>query len=246
MRFDNQILAASINLRRCLKEHDWASPLVDDNKDGEGVLISTRRKFEERLLRGITVQTFTKTKVIAWRNKTVDRYNKMIREALGFKSKFVIGDVLLLGGPVEINGRIEGNTDDEGVVLAVEKSRVNISGRNIPVYVLLLDMGDVRIKVQVVKEGAAELDELLNKKAERAKLASGSSRRKMWKEFWDIKKQFHNVRYGYALTAHRAQGSTYDRAFVDQEDILYNSNKREAFRCLYVACTRPTTCLYSF
>ena len=67
---------------------------------------------------------------------------------------------------------------------------------------------------------------------------------RLWKNFWELKELFHDVKYAYAITAHRAQGSTYHTVFVDYVDILYNRNRKEAFQCLYVACSRPTTRLY--
>ena len=62
--------------------------------------------------------------------------------------------------------------------------------------------------------------------------------------FWEFKEAFHKLRHAYAITAHRSQGSTYDTAFVDWRDILLNRNRGEAFRCLYVACTRPKRRLF--
>ena len=63
---------------------------------------------------------------------------------------------------------------------------------------------------------------------------------KLWKKFWALKELFHEIKYAYAITAHRSQGSTYEQVFVDYQDILYNRNRKEAFQCLYVACSRPT------
>ena len=67
---------------------------------------------------------------------------------------------------------------------------------------------------------------------------------KLWKKFWEHKDLFHDLKYAYALTVHRAQGSTYENVWVDYTDILMNRNRKEAFQCLYVACSRPTTRLY--
>ncbi|MCL5460309.1 hypothetical protein M3M33_16855, partial [Loigolactobacillus coryniformis] len=33
---------------------------------------------------------------------------------------------------------------------------------------------------------------------------------KLWKKFWELKELFHDIRYAYAITAHRSQGSTYE------------------------------------
>ena len=75
-------------------------------------------------------------------------------------------------------------------------------------------------------------------KTERLAQEAKADKRK-WRHFWDLKDAFHSLRHAYAITAHRAQGSTYEHAYVDWRDILLNRNRQEAYRCLYVACTRP-------
>jgi len=90
-----------------------------------------------------------------------------------------------------------------------------------------------------VDEGKLSL--LLNSRAALASTLTGKARKKAWSSFWELKNTFQSVRYAYALTAHRAQGSTYDNVFVDMADITANKDKREAYRALYVACTRART-----
>lgn len=58
-----------------------------------------------------------------------------------------------------------------------------------------------------------------------------------------------DIDYGFAITAHRSQGSTYDTVLVDVNDIVYDSsgNPRadgEIQRRLYVACSRCRNKLY--
>lgn len=67
---------------------------------------------------------------------------------------------------------------------------------------------------------------------------------RLWPGFWTFLETFHSVRHGYAITAHRSQGSTYEQAFVNSSDIFCNQNRSEAFRCLYVAATRPKKRLF--
>jgi hypothetical protein len=62
--------------------------------------------------------------------------------------------------------------------------------------------------------------------------------RKLWPKYWGFKDSFHLARHGYAMTTHRAQGSTYETVFVDYRDILVNRNRSEALQCLYVAFSR--------
>ena len=45
--------------------------------------------------------------------------------------------------------------------------------------------------------------------------------------------------YGYAVTCHKVQGSTYNQVFVLAKDICLNKNYKERNQMLYVALTRP-------
>lgn len=66
------------------------------------------------------------------------------------------------------------------------------------------------------------------------------------REFWgfyyeQLIDKFADVTYGYSMTVHKSQGSTYGRVFVDMEDIIKrNPKERESFQCLYTAITRAS------
>ena len=47
--------------------------------------------------------------------------------------------------------------------------------------------------------------------------------------------------YGYAITGHKSQGSTYSHVFVMENDINENWVLKERNQIKYVALTRPTT-----
>jgi superfamily I DNA/RNA helicase len=65
--------------------------------------------------------------------------------------------------------------------------------------------------------------------------------------FWDFYYQqmrdvFADVAYGYAMTVHKSQGSTYQRVFIDMKDIIQrNPKERESYQCLYTAITRASS-----
>ena len=80
---------------------------------------------------------------------------------------------------------------------------------------------------------------VFNRQCEELAQRAKTENKRLWGAFWALKEAFHGVRHGYAITAHKSQGSTYDSAFVDFRDMLINRNVVEARRCLYVACTRP-------
>jgi len=51
---------------------------------------------------------------------------------------------------------------------------------------------------------------------------------------------YADLRPRYALTAHKAQGSTYDAVVIDWQDMQKNSDVQMLCRLLYVAVTRPS------
>jgi exodeoxyribonuclease-5 len=246
MRFDNQILALSERLRACIKARDWNSPLRSDHSELEGVWkYKNEEQFERSILLSIkTSEDCLQNKVMAWRNDTVKYYNKVIRRHLGFKEDYCVGDIILLAEPIEEDGTLLAHTDDEFIITGIDKSQITVDQENIPVWTIQAQ-GDKNYVLNV-PEDVSVLDRILSQKAIFAKNQRDPFRKAAWKNFWETKALFNKIRYGYALTAHRAQGSTYTNCWIDQRDVLSNPNKREAFSCLYVISTRPTTTLHTY
>jgi hypothetical protein len=63
----------------------------------------------------------------------------------------------------------------------------------------------------------------------------------LWKN-WNNRfiSQFANTNISFAVTTHRAQGSTFYDVFLDANDIFLNNNDDEAKRCLYTAVSRTS------
>lgn len=255
MRFDNQLLTVATKIRDYLVEERYISPIKDDN-DGigsnKGVFLLKNRKVYTSYIDTLTQpDMFADIKVIAWRNKTVNAYNERIRSNFGFTRPYEVGDILMIAEPVEEAGHIVASIDDEYIVSEVLDSSISVwmddgSKPSVDVWILQLqDAEGSKLCLNIAKE-QFEVDRLLSIKADLAHNAKPNMKRKFWLDFWSAKRQFHKVRYGYAITAHRAQGSTYLEVFVDQQDIMQNSNKREAMRALYVASTRASKCLFTY
>ena len=59
-----------------------------------------------------------------------------------------------------------------------------------------------------------------------------------------VKEKYANLQYGYAITSHKAQGSTYTNVYVMEDNIMGQSNGgsiKSKNQSLYVAVSRPTT-----
>lgn len=99
-----------------------------------------------------------------------------------------------------------------------------------------------------------------------AKKASKAIRGSAWKKYYSFKESVllatnignstgnilvsRDLDYGFSVTSHKSQGSTYDISLVDVNDIVYNKygqpygNAEEINRRLYVACSRAKNKLY--
>lgn len=201
-------------------------------------------------------------KVIAWRNKTVDYVNTVVRSILFGEDAgpFVVGEKLIASKPIfeKTVGKwgpywvIQFNTSEE-----MEVTGVHITTRNhsegefrltVKVYNLKVraynptDRRWYTATIDVVHEDSVpEMNSLLTaakNKAIRTKKPAD------WAVYYDIMKWSANVAYNYAITAHKAQGSTYTNVLLMEEDLDFNPRVVERNRIKYTAYSRPTDKLF--
>lgn len=260
LRFDSELLDLSIQIRQAVKlqDHDFnvAHALAErpggDIKSEQIVIVETKDEFEDRIRELKSPKDFLDRKILAWRNKTVAKYNKMVRSHFGFAKEFYVGEILSNLEPVrDSDGSIVCSVDTELEIIEVEfdctrtirfsRAVAGLPGEyTIPCTRLRVTshsdfIGD--IYVVETKEGG-KFNRALNEVAAVASAASGYTRSTAWKNFWRLKGEFTPVRHSYCSTVHKIQGSTLKEVFVDQGDILANPDTETALRCLYVACTR--------
>jgi hypothetical protein len=64
---------------------------------------------------------------------------------------------------------------------------------------------------------------------------------RIWKDWQaQVIDRFAQLNYGYAITVHKSQGSTFMNVFIDIMDIFENHNQPERLKCLYTAITRSS------
>lgn len=243
MRQDNQILAMSIHLREMVEKPFGKLRLDSDNDGEEGIWSCPGGQLDLAILNHKDSFTKGESKAIAWRNVEVDRLNQLVRKELfaePVKYPWQPGDRITLLEPAKsLEGEIIGTTDEEGAVeradLAAHPSHADLECWRV---VMRTDF-NAAITLWVPTQVTAAKIEI-----RAGRMAAEARATRNWKDFWAFKDSFHKVRHAYATTAHRAQGSTYLRAFVSWRDILKNGNRGEAMRCLYVAASRPKKELY--
>lgn len=247
MRHDNQILSLVTNIRNVIGSPAPSIKINSDNDGQEGVWKISKVEFKKQIFAAAARGEFADgrtTKIISWRNVIVDEYNQIARSAIfGAEAQpgfYLVGDRVVAAGPCERGDEVLLTTDDEAIVEGVMECKHPLE----PKYHALelkCRTEDNRVVRLLVCHPVSKKDfdndcQLL------AHEAQGNPR--LWERFWEHKEIFHDIRFAYALTAHRSQGSTYTNAYVDYQDILYNRNREEAFKCLYVACSRARKKLF--
>lgn len=241
MRHDNQILTLATTIRGKIGHPAPSIKFASDNDLNGGVYHVSGSVFLQEILEVAVNGDFfqpNKVKVIAWKNATVEMLNLMVRDKLfPGADKWVVGDRIIVLEPIKeaLSGETLATTDDEGTLDRVEITQHPIFPE-FKVYYLSSRLDDNRVLRAFVLHPDSSMEYELHLQA---LIREAKADRRRWPRYWNFRESFAQIRHGYAITAHRSQGSTYEKVFVDTKDILSNRNRTEAFKCLYVACTRP-------
>ena len=264
---DNPIIDTSVIIRNNLED-----PYINTgresllNPNGEGIEFlnlnsgSTRDNFTDILSKYFNSDRFKDdseySKIIAWRNKTVETMNNLVRkviygdESLG--SKILVGEKLIANNPIIEMNQILFNTNDEFTVedFKVKNEKVKVEGEEaiLKYYeagVSFLDDEDKKVVyyIDILHEDSESYFNVLGNKLKKIAIEK-RGKEKSWIKYYDFIRRFADVSYAYAITAHKSQGSTYETAFVLEDDIDVNINVVERNRIKYTAYTRSSKKLY--
>lgn len=201
----------------------------------------TKPEWFQAILENIELIKSSEAKIIAWRNVTVGTYNQFVRNHI-FGPAEARAEFWLPGDKIVSTSMLKDldddtfmRTDEEAEIEAIEIGH-HPRHREFEIFNLLVKHESGRkYTLRVLTEtGQFHLSNRLNELSMEAK----GGKKYKWREFWQLKEDFHEIKHSYAITSHRSQGSSYLKTFIDLQDIMLNRNRPEAFRSLYVACTR--------
>ena len=208
-------------------------------------------------------------KLIAWRNVTVMQSNQIIRDQLFGRNADIleVNDVLMAYRSVKGKHQYLNIIDNSGDyrVMKVSKRCKNHFGLDGYEVNLREPLGTGEFRFQDVfiidhtnhdnLHDYAEMHDLLKTIAKQNK--------KKWKDYYVFRREsllmktiedyrqggsreygekiIKDLDYGYAITGHKSQGSTYTNIFLLEDDMDINPIIRERNQIKYVALTRPTT-----
>jgi exodeoxyribonuclease-5 len=264
---DNPIIDTSVLIRTDL-ENPYVETGVESNLNdrGEGIEFlnlnssTIRESFNDILSSYFNSEEFKEdpeySKIIAWRNKTVEKMNQLVRKVIygdeSIGSKILLGEKLIANNPIIEMGQILFNTNDEFTVdkfeIKTEKVRVADEEGSLKYYetgVTFLNDEDKKVTyfIDILHEDSESYFFVLANKLKKIAIEK-RGKEKSWIKYYDFIRRFADVSYAYSITAHKSQGSTYTTAFVLEDDIDVNPNVIERNRIKYTAYTRSSKKLY--
>lgn len=260
---ENPIIQKSIQIRENKEKVRSFEDRNSQVKDGEGVQFMEQAHLSTLLHDLFVNDEFDAdpdyAKVIAWTNIVVNRYNDMIRKMrYGDESvhRLVVGEMLIADQPIKdgASNAILFNTNDEMEVLELVTEKEVINGGTEDELILeyyaatVRDLETSKVRqIRVIHESSMELyEQIIGLLRDTAKAYPKTSwkAKEAWRDFYGFIEMWAQIKYNYAITAHKSQGSTYQNAVVMEGDINKNPKLRERNRIKYTACTRPKKILY--
>ena len=220
--------------------------LLFSNSEAE-VLNSVIKSVKNAVEKGLT----NHVKIVTYHVNEKTELNKKIHEALfGKDSDYSKGDMLILNSPYDlpdVNATMENSSEIQ--IKSIQDEDTDEYG----VHTLYLETNGTAYTrtgneqkdcvIQVVSRNDIGLyNQKLQELASRAKRQTNRALKKQaWGDFWEYKGRYADVDFGYAITAHKSQGSTYDIVVVDEKDIMGTSatSNQEKSELIYTALTRP-------
>lgn len=191
--------------------------------DSPYITVLDPQSFEEAIKKEFTREDwrYTDSKVLAWTNKAVINYNRMIGELVTGTPHLEIGDYAVSNKAVILGGGKGLKTDE----------LVQITHMEEPTEIYGCPGRWVTVNHSLNLFFPSSLDE--KKEAfNRAKKSND------WNTQRIIDQEWVDLRHAFAQTVNKSQGSTYDRVYIDLKDIMSCHIGEQCARMLYVAISR--------
>lgn len=245
----------------------------------KGYMVCNTEEFNRAVITNFNDEEFTKnvdlTKVVSYTNVSVNAWNNVIRSNIikdSDKSVLTKHDLIISYTTIvdTFNDPIIKNSEEYIINDIVNYTHPKYGMKGFMVKFQAIHGGKITQPIFVVDHSDSYSIQLYvklsNSMVEAAKKAPATTRATRWKEYFNFKEQHllltnvinnmgqilysRDLDYGFALTSHKSQGSTFNVALVDINNICFDKygtpypDIEEMNRRLYVACSRAKDKLY--
>jgi len=215
----NPIVDLSTKFRETVKSGEFFSFTPDNHHI---VYLPNRGEFEQAIENEFLRPNwnYNDSKILAWRNATCVSYNRTINDFKRGNPAFQVGDYAVCNSFYS-QGKVSIKTDELVLITAISPAEVvhGIKGRYYTLDCFITafcpdNFADARKRhAQALKDGDYHIAEMIDT-------------------------TWIDLRAVYACTINKAQGSTYDRVFIDLDDLKGCRNGEQLARLLYVGVSR--------
>lgn len=250
-----------------------------DTNNIQGYKVCNATEFGNIVYTNFSDEQLTKNvdfcKVVGFTNLCVSSWNKYIRNSIienADRSVITNNDLLISYTTIvnQFNEAVIKNSEEYILKDVVNYTHPKYNLKGFMVRFIGIHGGQVTSPLFIIdhsdKFTIQMYVKLSNQMIENAKRASVKLKPQAWRDYYVFKESClllipivdsrgnilfnRGLDYGFALTAHKSQGSTFDTTFVDVNDIVYDKHGRlyadieQTNRRLYVACSRCKNKLY--
>jgi len=220
----NPIIALATQFRNTVNTGIW-TPFTPD---GKHIIHLSDADFETEILKEFSRKDwrYRDSKILAWRNETVIRYNHALNSHLTGTPEFGVGDYVVCNKHVQA-GKFGIKTDQMVYITTIE---ADCEYQGVPGNWVTVDYVNRCFQPKT-----------LALKNERIKLAKSQDDYRLLQEIED---RWIDLRAAFAQTVNKSQGSTYTKVFIDLDDISRCTNGDTIARLMYVGTSRASYQVY--
>ena len=193
--------------------------------DGVSIKHLPKDKFEAAFIQEFTRPDWkaNDSKILAWTNKAVHEYNAKVNDACNGQTTLDVGDYAVCNN--FFKGEKKSIKTDETVIIT--------------------SMG-VEIELHTVKGHWVTINysikAFMPTQANGRKIAEKVARKSLdTTALWELNETWIDLRPMYACTINKSQGSTYNKVFIDLDDIKRCNSGEQIARLMYVGVSRART-----
>lgn len=250
-----------------------------DESNIKGYQVCNTTEFQQIVYNNFSDEELTRNvdfaKVIGYTNNCVSSWNKFIRNTIvkdAEKSIITKHDLIISYTTIvnEFNSIVIANSEEYIIDDIVNYTHPDYQISGFLVKFKAIHGGATTTPLFVldhsVIDNVSKYASISNTMIEEAKSSSAKLRAQKWRDYYAFKENClllinianregktlfsRDLDYGFSLTSHKSQGSTFDTALVDVNDIVFDrygnvyNDAEEINRRLYVACSRCRSKLY--
>lgn len=239
VRFEGEICRVAEKIRSVNTYNYQLYPYT--NTDDKSILIYPYEQWLNRAVEYFQSSNYREDsdycRILVWRNKTADLLNSYVRENLWGKDAppYVIGERLIAKRPAFRTVDNRGSKGKKQWLIAINNSEecevieeaklINYKDYEYWELLVITESNNcLRVKIltpESEQKRQEKLQELRNSKK--------------WRDYTVLSKSYDYLSYSYAVTTHKAQGSSIDYTFIDVNDFRGCSDLR---KMQYTALTR--------